>query len=89
VSLPRLLSFDWTLHLKQSVPSSSSLANTLRINTPVVRINLVVENACTFTNTVPAAIKDSESIPLELSKEALDTMLEGLGRIKDQLANMA
>lgn len=30
----------------------------------------------------------SEIVSLELSKESLNTMLEGLGRIRDQLSNM-
>ena len=78
VSLPRLVDHDWTLHLQQS---SSQVA---AMNVPTVRIQLKIEEQPSQVGEMPQV----NSLDLELSRETLGTMLDGLGKIKEQLAMM-
>lgn len=78
VSLPRLVDFDWTLHMKKA---SNEIAN---MNTPSVIMALTIENAPTSVHELP----DCQTIDFELSREALETVIDGLGKIRDQLSLM-
>jgi hypothetical protein len=47
-------------------------------------MSLQVEDAPSSTNALP----DTRQVQFELSREALETMIDGLGKIRDQLAAM-
>ena len=57
----------------------------LRMQVPSVLVNLRVEDQPAATDLVPSI----RNVDFELSKEALQTMLDGLGRIRDQLSSVA
>ncbi|XP_055899390.1 COMM domain-containing protein 9-like [Biomphalaria glabrata] len=79
VSLPKLLDFDWRVDMKTS---SDSVA---RMSVPTCMLNLEIQEQ-------PGKIQQTagiENVSVELSKETLDTMLDGLGKIRDQLASVA
>lgn len=78
VSLPRLVDIDWALHLKTSSSSSQKL------NIPTVLMQLSIEENCLNIKEMPLMKK----VDFELSKEALETVLDGLRKIKDQLSLM-
>ncbi|KAL2093983.1 hypothetical protein ACEWY4_011295 [Coilia grayii] len=78
ISLPRLAEMDWRVDLKTASDSVSRMA----VPTCLVHMK-IQDNSC-------AGGDDSlSSVTMELSKETLDTMLDGLGRIRDQLAAVA
>jgi hypothetical protein len=52
---------------------------------PSVLVDLKVQDQPTSTGQMPSA----RHVEFELSKEALQTMLDGLGRIRDQLGSVA
>ncbi|XP_066932123.1 COMM domain-containing protein 9-like [Clytia hemisphaerica] len=77
VSLPTLVDFD----LRVDVISSSNQIS--RISVPRCLLQLQVLDK---GNTKGTAEEEKPSnITVELSKETLDTMLDGLGKIRDQL----
>lgn len=78
VSLPKLVEVDWALHMK----SSSSVVAKMAV--PSILVELSVQESSNNVFTIP----DVNKVNLELSKEALETMLDGLGKIKDQLSLM-
>ena len=47
-------------------------------------MSLTVENTTENTNVLPS----TQTVQFELSREALETMIDGLGKIRDQLKNM-
>ena len=47
-------------------------------------MSLQVEKQSDFTNSLPV----NQTVNFELSREALETMIDGLGKIRDQLKNM-
>ena len=75
LSLPRLLHHDWTMH-KQSASSAVQ-----QMNVPVVLVRLKVEGTPTDIGVIPPA----QEVDFELSREALETMLDGMTKIRDQL----
>ncbi|XP_034444162.1 COMM domain-containing protein 9 isoform X2 [Hippoglossus hippoglossus] len=78
VSLPQLKDLDWRVHM---VTGSDSLS---RMSVPTCLVQLKVEDPC------PSAGSESVStVTVELSRESLDTILDGLGRIRDQLSVVA
>ncbi|XP_063052856.1 COMM domain-containing protein 9 [Engraulis encrasicolus] len=78
VSLPRLVEMDWRVDLKTASDSVSRMA------VPTCLVQMKVEDYA------GAVGEESVSpVTMELSKETLDTMLDGLGRIRDQLAAVA
>ncbi|GFR61831.1 COMM domain-containing protein 9-like [Elysia marginata] len=79
VSLPKLVDFDWRVDTKTS---SDCVA---RMSVPTCILNLQIEPRALQVNQTPQA----ETVNVELSKETLDTMLDGLGKIRDQLASVA
>jgi COMM domain containing 9 len=56
----------------------------VRMSIPSVLVELQVEQTPTRLDAPPQV----EKIPFELSPSALETMLDGLGRIRDQLGAM-
>ncbi|KAL4225753.1 COMM domain-containing protein 9 [Mactra antiquata] len=79
VSLPRMVDFDWRVDIKTS---SDAIA---RMSVPTCILQMTVQDNPARVDTVP----DMSSINVELSKETLDTMLDGLSKIRDQLSSVA
>lgn len=76
--VPKLVNFDWRLDLKSA---SNQLS---RMSVPTVLINMEVQQRIKKVTIEP----EVEKIQFEMSKESLDTMLEGLRKIKDQLGQI-
>ena len=79
VSLPRLVDFDWRVDMKAASDSVN------RMTQPTCLVQLKVEDAATSTQEIPR----TKAITVEFTKETLDTMLDGLGKIRDQLSSVA
>ncbi|CAH1787713.1 unnamed protein product [Owenia fusiformis] len=79
MSLPRLTDFDWRVDIKTA---SDSMA---RMNVPTCILQLKVQEAKTNIAERP----NENNVNVELSKETLETMLDGLGKIRDQLSSVA
>ncbi|KAM3869708.1 COMM domain-containing protein 9 [Diretmus argenteus] len=78
VSLPQLKELDWRVDM---VTGSNSVS---RMSVPTCLVQFKMEDSC------PAAAGESvSSVTVELSRESLDTILDGLGRIRDQLSVVA
>ncbi|XP_076027307.1 COMM domain-containing protein 9 [Genypterus blacodes] len=78
ISLPQLKELDWRVDM---VTASDSVS---RMAVPTCLVQLKMADAC------PAAGGESVSaVTVELSRESLDTILDGLGRIRDQLSVVA
>ncbi|XP_036182062.1 COMM domain-containing protein 9 [Myotis myotis] len=79
ISLPRLVDLDWRVDIKTASDSIS------RMVVPTCLLQMKIKED-------PRLCRDSPSVSavtMELSKETLDTMLDGLGRIRDQLSAVA
>lgn len=75
LSLPRLLHHDWTVH-RQAASSAVK-----QMNVPVILVRLKVEGKAEQVGVIPPV----REVDFELSSEALETMLDGMNRIKEQL----
>ncbi|XP_005795865.1 COMM domain-containing protein 9 [Xiphophorus maculatus] len=78
VSLPQLKELDWRVDL---VTGSDSVS---RMAVPTCLVQLKMEDPCPSAGGEPVS-----TVTVELSRESLDTILDGLGRIRDQLAVVA
>eukprot|EP01039_Chlorochromonas_danica_P004031 gene4033-4409_t len=78
ISLPRLQDFDWSLQFQRA---SSEVAE---MQIPTVIMSLQVESNPTLTSSMSKV----ETIDIEMNREALETMIDGLGKIRDQLSGM-
>mmetsp|Transcript_18290 Transcript_18290/g.30505 ORF Transcript_18290/g.30505 Transcript_18290/m.30505 type:complete len:203 (+) Transcript_18290:98-706(+) len=78
ISLPHLVDMDWTIIVKKA---SSQVQH---MNVPALLVELDIEQIPDRVDEPPRV----EKVGFELSKETLDTMLDGLGRIRDQLGAM-
>ncbi|XP_065259251.1 COMM domain-containing protein 9 isoform X1 [Emys orbicularis] len=79
ISLPRLVDMDWRVDIKTSSDSISRMA----VPTCLLQLKIQEDAALCGDNPVISAVT------VELNKETLDTMLDGLGRIRDQLSAVA
>ncbi|XP_025911376.1 COMM domain-containing protein 9 [Apteryx rowi] len=79
ISLPRLVDMDWRVDIKTSSDSISRMA----VPTCLLQLKIQEDAALCGNNPVVSALT------VEMNKETLDTMLEGLGRIRDQLSAVA
>ncbi|XP_069714031.1 COMM domain-containing protein 9 isoform X3 [Phaenicophaeus curvirostris] len=79
ISLPRLVDMDWRVDIKTSSDSISRMA------VPTCLLQLKIQEDVALCGNSPVV----SALTLELSKETLDTMLESLGRIRDQLSAVA
>lgn len=79
VSLPKLVDFDWRVDIKSSSDSLS------RMSVPTCILQLKIQEEANSTERVPG----TESLNVELSKEKLEAMLDGLGKIRDQLSSVS
>ncbi|XP_029910028.1 COMM domain-containing protein 9 [Myripristis murdjan] len=77
ISLPQLKELDWRVDM---VTSSDSVS---RMAVPTCLVQIKMEESG------PAAGECVSSMMVELSRESLDTILDGLGRIRDQLSVVA
>ena len=75
-SSPVCLHADWRVDVK----TSSNLLS--RMSVPTVLVGMKVQDVPTRVDLVP----DVKDVQFELSKEALQTMLDGLNKIRDQLS---
>jgi len=78
-SLPRLVDFDWNIDVK------AASAGVARTSVPTCHLKLQVEDRAQSTEETKAP----QVFNVELPKETLDTVLDGLGRIRDQLSAVA
>jgi COMM domain containing 9 len=79
VFLPQLVDFDWRVDIKTSSDSLS------RMSVPTCFLQLQVQEPASEVGIMPPV----SSVNVELSRETLDTMLDGLGKIRDQLSSVA
>nr|XP_022315394.1 COMM domain-containing protein 9-like isoform X2 [Crassostrea virginica] len=79
VSLPRLVDFDWRVDTKMASESVS------RMSVPTCILQMKVQENQSEVSTTP----EVHNVNVELSKETLDTMLDGLSKIRDQLSSVA
>ncbi|XP_028917377.1 COMM domain-containing protein 9 [Ornithorhynchus anatinus] len=79
ISLPRLVDLDWRVDIKMSSDSISRMA------VPTCLLQMKIQEDASLCGNKPAV----SAVTMELSKETLDTMLDGLGRIRDQLSAVA
>lgn len=73
------MDFDWRVDLKTSTDTMS------RMSMPTCILQLKIQETAKHIDSVP----DVSSHSVELSKETLDTMLDGLTKIRDQLSSVA
>ncbi|XP_060118242.1 COMM domain-containing protein 9 [Heteronotia binoei] len=79
ISLPRLIDMDWRVDIKTSSDSVSRMA------VPTCLLQLKIqEDAALCGNDLATS-----ALTIELNKQTVDTMLDGLGRIRDQLSAVA
>lgn len=78
VSLPKYVDMNWAINMKKC---SSKIP---AMNVPTVLLKLQVQGQVTRANEVP----DLENIDVELNKPAIETLLDGLGKIRDQLSSL-
>ncbi|XP_014770278.1 COMM domain-containing protein 9 isoform X1 [Octopus bimaculoides] len=79
VSLPHLVDFDWRVDLKAA-------SNTIsRMSVPTCLVQFEMQDAGNRSGTA-APVRYAN---VELSKETLNTMLDGLSKIRDQLSSVA
>uniref|UniRef100_A0A8C3RQW3 COMM domain containing 9 n=2 Tax=Chelydra serpentina TaxID=8475 RepID=A0A8C3RQW3_CHESE len=79
ISLPQLVDMDWRVDIKTSSDSIGRMA----VPTCLLQLKIQEDAALCGDNPVISAVT------VELNKETLDTMLDGLGRIRDQLSAVA
>ena len=76
-SLPQYIGIRWRVDMKAASEQFS------RMSVPSVIVNLKVQRQPIAADNTPSV----QHIEFELSKEALNTMLDGLGRIRKQLGS--
>ncbi|KAL6063451.1 sodium ion transport [Balamuthia mandrillaris] len=78
ISLPKYRDVDWRIDLK-------SASERARMNAPTVLVQLKVEATPTVVGETPSL----QNVTFELDSATLETMLEGLGKIRDQLETIS
>ena len=98
VSLPCLIDFDWKVNIKSSSDSASRMAAPTCLVQMNVRPHPLIKSSHAHKNkydviftggVMPRVNQNVRTINVEFSKETLDTMLDGLGKIRDQLSSVA
>ncbi|XP_078077351.1 COMM domain-containing protein 9 [Mustelus asterias] len=79
ISLPHLIDMDWRVDIKTSSDNVSRMA------VPTCLLQMKIQDDVNVSRGGPII----STVSLELSKEKLDTMLDGLSRIRDQLSAVA
>ncbi|KAF4102201.1 COMM domain-containing protein 9 [Onychostoma macrolepis] len=75
ISLPKLVDLEWRVDMKTASDSLSRMA------VPTCLLQMKLQD----TPCISGGPSES-TVTMELSKETLDTMIDGLGRIRDQLS---
>ncbi|XP_056332981.1 COMM domain-containing protein 9 [Danio aesculapii] len=75
ISLPKLVDMEWRVDMKTASDSLSRMA------VPTCLLQMKLQD----TPCISGGPSES-TVTMELSKETLDTMIDGLGRIRDQLS---
>ncbi|XP_043119206.1 COMM domain-containing protein 9 isoform X2 [Puntigrus tetrazona] len=78
ISLPKLVDLEWRVDMKTASDSLSRMA------VPTCLLQMKLQD----TPCISGSPSES-TVTMELSKETLDTMIDGLGRIRDQLSAVA
>eukprot|EP00455_Lapot_gusevi_P013650 TRINITY_DN1669_c0_g1_i1.p1 TRINITY_DN1669_c0_g1~~TRINITY_DN1669_c0_g1_i1.p1 ORF type:complete len:197 (-),score=61.20 TRINITY_DN1669_c0_g1_i1:9-599(-) len=78
ISPPSLMDFEWRVDVK----TSSNLLS--RMSVPTVFVSMKVQDVPTEVDSMPG----TRDVNFELSKQALQTMLDGLTKIRDQLSSI-
>ena len=76
--MPKFVDVDWRVDVKSATEQVGRMA------VPTVLVDLKTRQQPVSKDAVPG----TETVSFELSKEALDTMVDGLSRIRDQLGNI-
>ncbi|GCB59884.1 COMM domain-containing protein 9 isoform X1 [Scyliorhinus torazame] len=79
ISLPHLIDMDWRVDIK------TSSDNINRMAVPTCLLQMKIQDDAAVCRDGPIV----STVSLELGKEKLDTMLDGLTRIRDQLSAVA
>ncbi|XP_053576495.1 COMM domain-containing protein 9 [Bombina bombina] len=79
ISLPQLVDLNWRVDVKTSSDSINRMA------VPTVLLQMKIQEDPELCGLELS----TSTLSMELSKETLDTMLDGLGRIRDQLSAVA
>ena len=77
--MPKLESFDWRVDIKSSADAIARMAQ------PSAIVDMKVREAATSSEQLAGV----RSVRFELNRETLDTMLDGLTKIRDQMASVA
>lgn len=79
LSLPKLKEFDWRIDIKSASDTAA------RLSMPTAIVQMKVEDFPTSTTEVAT----TDEISFEVNRDTLDTVLDGLRKIRDQLASVA
>ncbi|KAM4617245.1 COMM domain-containing protein 9 [Discoglossus pictus] len=79
ISLPRLVDLNWRVDVKTSSDSIPRMA------VPTCLLQMKIQEDAELCGSESA----TSTLTMEMSKETLDTMLDGLRRIRDQLSAVA
>eukprot|EP00002_Diphylleia_rotans_P016186 TRINITY_DN3146_c0_g1_i1.p1 TRINITY_DN3146_c0_g1~~TRINITY_DN3146_c0_g1_i1.p1 ORF type:complete len:190 (-),score=54.72 TRINITY_DN3146_c0_g1_i1:134-703(-) len=78
LTLPKFVDVDWRADLKVASDSAKQMGQ------PTLFVELTVQDTPTHKHQMPQQSKHT----IEFTKESLQTMLEGLGKIRDQLGSL-
>ncbi|KAF2078436.1 hypothetical protein CYY_000303 [Polysphondylium violaceum] len=79
-SLPKIIDMDWRIDIK----SSSNLVNTMNVPTVLFKLEVEDQNK-KVTKDEDDDEKKTKTVIFELNKETINTMLDGLEFVKNQL----
>lgn len=90
-SLPKLRSFDWRIDLQTSSNYVTDMSTPcVLVQMEVDKPQQAVQRPMTFQGVDrDENTQNTETVNFELSQASLATMLEGLGKIRDQLNSVA
>ena len=78
IALPKLVDFDWRLDFKSSSDGLSVMAK------PSAMLNLTIRQQPEREHEMP----DIKNVDFEMDRETLDVVVDGLGKIRDQLSRI-
>ncbi|KAJ5071985.1 comm domain-containing protein [Anaeramoeba ignava] len=78
ITLPKLVDFDWSLNIISSSQKSS------HSSIPTILLELKIQDPPTKTDLMP----NVRTIHVELTRESLGAVLDGLGKINEQLTSV-
>ena len=78
IALPKLVDFDWRLDFKSSADGLSVMAK------PSAMLNLTIRQQPEREHEMP----NIKNVDFEMDRETLDVVVDGLGKIRDQLSRI-